>query len=222
MLPGGDVHRRRLGVLQVAVAVHLPEPPDQERLAEGGDGVGPLPDEVVLKAVDDLVGVGLGPRDHRDAAVVEVPLLPGGGEGGGPGPVVVVDRQFPTEFGFERRHTALLGRVARPRLDGGAEQHALAGDDRAGRGDVSAGGAHDGGEGADHQERGDDRDGAGPSQGRAEQVGSRWHHSGPPGETDGDGRPAWAITTLRGIFALIRQVPARRSRSCRDVTSSRR
>src|SRR5581483_12155297 len=93
--------------------------------AEGGDGVGPLADEVVLGAGDDLVGVGLGPRDHRDAPVVEVPLLPGGRERRRPGPVVVVDGQLPADGRFQRRHPALLGRLARARLHVGAEQRAL-------------------------------------------------------------------------------------------------
>src|SRR5262249_5532091 len=52
--PGGDVLLRSAGPLRLLVAVHLPEPPDEDGLPEGLRRLGPLLDQVVAVAGGDL------------------------------------------------------------------------------------------------------------------------------------------------------------------------
>ncbi len=78
---------------------------------------GPQPDLRVPAPPVDLAGGDRAPRDHRDAAGGDVPLLAPVGEGGAEGPVVPVDGDLPAQLVLEvgQRLVGRLPGIREPR-----------------------------------------------------------------------------------------------------------
>ena len=124
--PRGHVLARGPGEVGLLFAVHLPEPADQDGLAERPGSPGPLPDQLVVMAGGDRPGRHpfAVPADHRDPAGLQVPPLDLGRERVLPAVEVVVDVQCPPDGLLQGFDSRLLCRES-PALGAGtgAEEH---------------------------------------------------------------------------------------------------